>query len=78
MRALELLGKDLGLFASRTAVSAHVVVQRATPRLNPAPLSQPLQAALTDAMDAIEAEATLVRERGVGGQGQRGVTHQQG
>jgi hypothetical protein len=56
VRAIELLGKDLGMFVEKSERRTHIVVQRATPSLNPSPL--PLE--LSRARAAILAAAVPV------------------
>ena len=60
VRALELLGKDLGLFIDRKEQRTHVVIERRTPRLNDGEQSPEMAARLAAAMDVIEAEATAL------------------
>ena len=61
VRAIELLGKDLGMFVEKSERRTHIVVQRATPSLNPAPLPLELARARADIIaTAVPAESSIV------------------
>ena len=62
VRALELIGKNLGIFVDRREERHHLVIERRTPSLNPAPLTPDLAERLSSARDAIAIEAESGRE----------------
>jgi len=62
VRALELLGKDLGLFAGRAKATTTVIVERRTPRLNPDPAPFALASRSGVATEMMNASAEMVED----------------